>query len=184
MIGAFVQLNPGNPTHHKVRDFPLGYVVLGNGCWEWVGARHSAGYGVTTAKDVHGRSYTEYAHRFMYERAHGPIPTGLEIDHLCRNRLCVRPDHLEAVTHRVNVHRGMVGETMNRTHCKYGHPLTGNNVYPKKRPDGRVRRDCRACARVREKEKYRTDASFRMWRIQAERNRKARIRAGVREELA
>lgn len=82
------------------------------------------------------------AHRFAYELANGPIPDGLEIDHLCRNRKCVNPAHLQAVSHRENMLRAA------KTHCLNGHPLTGPNVYL--RPDGRGR-ECRECRRRRRK---------------------------------
>jgi hypothetical protein len=72
-----------------------------NGCWVWVGAGSSGnGYGRFRSNSGYGR-----AHRWSYERARGPIASGLELDHLCRNHSCVRPDHLEAVLHQVNVKR-------------------------------------------------------------------------------
>jgi hypothetical protein len=70
------------------------------GCWVWQGARYRTGYGCVRRS---GRNL--HAHRYTYEKANGPIPPGLELDHLCRNRACVNPDHLEPVTHAVNMQR-------------------------------------------------------------------------------
>ncbi len=74
-----------------------------DGCWPWVRKAAANGYGQL---NNHGKHY--YAHRVAYELAKGPIPPGLQIDHLCRNPRCVRPDHLEAVTGSENVRRGML----------------------------------------------------------------------------
>ena len=106
-------------------------VVKGDGCWLWSGATNDHGYG-----QLHRDRRTVYAHRFSYELAVGPIPAGLQIDHLCRNRSCVRPHHLEPVTSAVNTRRG---EPANRTHCPLGHPYDEANT---------GRRFCRACHRA------------------------------------
>ena len=72
-----------------------------------------------------------YAHRVAYEIIKGKIPDGLDLDHLCRNKVCVNPDHLEAVTRRENLMRGntIIAKEVKQTHCKRGHPLSGNNLY-------------------------------------------------------
>lgn len=87
---------------------------------------------------------TVRAHRFAYEQAVGPIPDGYDIDHRCRNRRCVRPSHLEAVTHRVNVLRSTnhVALRAAQTHCHAGHAFDKTNTYVA--PNGT--RKCRACA--------------------------------------
>jgi hypothetical protein len=97
-------------------------------CWEWRGARNTGGYGHFGAFGKHF-----YAHRFAFEVAKGPIPPDMEPDHLCRHRWCVRPTHLEVVTHLENVRRGGSAESnrarsLAQTHCRYGHPLSGDNV--------------------------------------------------------
>lgn len=88
-----------------------------DGCWEWTAATRD-GYGLFR---VEGKLVS--AHRWRWEWDNGPVPEGLELDHLCRNRRCVRPDHIEAVTHKENVRRGDSGwkEAEKKT-CPKGHP--------------------------------------------------------------
>ena len=121
-------------------------------CWEWHGAKVGQGYGAVT---VAGQ--TLLAHRVSYEFYVGPIPEGLQIDHLCRNRACVNPDHLEAVLQKANLLRGESFSAKNarKTHCTKGHEFTSENTYRYQRKDGSWRRDCRICraaARRRSKE--------------------------------
>lgn len=104
------------------------------GCWLWTGTIGAGGYG----RWPHRNNLT--AHRVSYELHRGPIPAGLQIDHLCRVRHCVNPDHLEAVTQAQNARRGAYAT---KTHCKNGHPYDAENTYIKK--DGS--RGCRACGR-------------------------------------
>lgn len=89
------------------------------------------------------------AHRVAYEQARGPIPEGLELDHLCRNRACVNPDHLEPVTHRENLLRAdtFAARHAAQTHCVNGHEFTPDNTYIRTRPEGG--RECRACRKAR-----------------------------------
>jgi hypothetical protein len=101
-------------------------------CWLWVG-RRSNGYGYF---DVGRKSVR--AHRFAYELERGPIPDGLELDHLCEVKNCVNPAHLEAVAHAENVARI---KRLRKTHCPHGHPYEGSNLYI--RPDGH--QACRRC---------------------------------------
>jgi hypothetical protein len=113
-----------------------------DGCWPWLAGRYSTGYGEFSI------GYRKSAaHRVAYELLIGPIPAGLELDHLCRNRLCVNPAHLEPVTTRENILRGESGSAKNarKTHCHNGHPLTPGNLTPG--PNGERR--CLICNRTR-----------------------------------
>lgn len=105
-------------------------------CRLWTGTLDSDGYGRASA----GR----LAHRVTYELEVGPIPPGLEIDHLCRNRACVNPDHMEIVTHAINMARS---STATKTECINGHPYDEANTYI--RPSGH--RDCRRCSAERQR---------------------------------
>jgi hypothetical protein len=110
-------------------------------CWNYVGTRTSSGYGHVYTGPNRRR---DVAHRFSYELIVGPIPEGLQLDHLCRNRLCVNPEHLEPVTQRENTLRGIGFSAQNarKTRCPKGHG------YSSLRADGRGRR-CLACERAR-----------------------------------
>lgn len=118
-------------------------------CWEWIGPKHTAGYGRFPIK----RKYM-LAHRLLYECVHGPksIPEKYHLDHLCRNRGCVNPAHLEPVTARENVLRGIgaCARNLRKSHCKRGHPLDGDNVY---RLQGKWRA-CKTCVRENSKRRH------------------------------
>jgi len=92
-------------------------------------------------------------HILIYEHIVGKVPQGLELDHLCRNRSCPNPAHLEPVTRRENILRGFSPAVTNRfkTHCPYGHPYSGENLYIGKRGD----RECRECKRTLDRKRVR-----------------------------
>ena len=118
-----------------------------SGCWIWTAANNGVGYGRFKWDGAVG-----YAHRFAYEAFVGPIPNGLQLDHLCRVRACCNPAHLEPVTQQVNIMRGRTPEVMRlrhaaRTHCPAGHEYRGDNVGYRKAKRW-VARYCMACARV------------------------------------
>lgn len=113
-----------------------------NGCWLWDKRCESQGYAVVRFMGRHLK-----VHRLMFELVRGSIPNGLHLDHLCRNRNCVNPDHLEAVSHKENVLRGEGPTAINakKTHCKRGHPLIPENL----RNDPKGYRHCKVCDRIR-----------------------------------
>ena len=115
-----------------------------NDCWYWALAYDVKGYGRAWFS---GRQHK--AHRLVYELLIGKIPEGLELDHLCRNRLCVNPSHLEPVSHAENVRRGKAGRHhRSKTHCVNGHEYTPENTYL--RPTQlKGLRDCRKCRQIR-----------------------------------
>ncbi len=113
-----------------------------SGCWPWPDRKLSNGYGVIRAGV--GKTHTKlYVHRASYETFIGSIPDGMQIDHLCRNRSCFNPEHLEPVPNRTNFIRGEhPNAVVYRTQiCRKGlHPMTGDNIMES--PHGRR---CRAC---------------------------------------
>jgi hypothetical protein len=111
-------------------------VRFSDGCWEWSGAV-AKGYG-----QVRRDGQAIQAHRIAYEFLVGAIPEGMGLDHLCCNKRCVNPSHLEAVTQRENIIRGL----RRRTHCEQGHPLSPENVC-----SGSIVQ-CLACRRKRKRE--------------------------------
>lgn len=110
----------------------------------WIVDKYSNGYGKIYAE---GKNWL--AHRLSYEVFVGPIPVELELDHLCRVTNCINPHHLEAVTKSENQHRSnsVSGINSRKTHCKRGHPLSGDNLYFYA---SRTARQCRKCHRDRE----------------------------------
>lgn len=135
-------------------------------CWEWSGGHTSQGYGEVTRG---GR--LQLAHRYAYELLVGPIPVGLQIDHLCRNRGCLNPDHLEPVSRRTNLMRSWVGASAvnaRKTACPKGHAYDEANTMRVRRPQGGWARRCRVCS----------NENRRQW--EAERRRVLRLHIRVK----
>jgi len=139
------------PRHYSYgtpADRTLAKVVYDHGCWTFTGHTKN-GYG----RICIGGSRIASTHRVVYEALVGRIPVGMEIDHLCRNRACCNPLHLEPVSHRENALRGARSQTDHSiTHCPRGHEYTPENVRLKNgwrvcrqcgRDDSRRRRQCR-----------------------------------------
>lgn len=120
------------------------------GCWVWVGDCSKDGYGRRTIK-TKGVRRQMAAHRVFWESENGPVEYGLVLDHMCRNKACVNPSHLRAVTTRINVTENSTSwaaRNVAKTHCPLGHPYNEENTKRK-----RTGRECRICA----------NASVRQW---------------------
>lgn len=129
-------------THEQAQRF-WAKVQKTETCWNWT-ACLVQGYGQV---GIGAKQYG--AHRVSYVLMFGEIPDGLHIDHLCRNRRCVNPAHMELVTNAENTRRGdgLAAMNLRKQHCIHGHPFSGNNV--RVGPYGY--RDCRACKQVRKR---------------------------------
>lgn len=128
---------PGGKLYHLSR-----YRVTDGGCWQWTGPMFWNGYGHISAASFG----TTLAHRAFYEAHRGPIPER-DLDHLCRNRACVNPDHLEPVSHAANVQRGVYARMGHE--CGRGHDQTAADARWTEPSTGRTY--CRECKALREK---------------------------------
>jgi len=125
-----------------VREMVLRRVQIVDGCWLWTYGLNRTGYAV-----MRFNGHIALMHRVIFKALSGPVADELELDHLCRRRSCVNPEHLEPVTGRENRRRGLGGVL--KTNCVNGHPFDAENTYL-----WQGRRKCRACGR-RNAEKYR-----------------------------
>lgn len=119
-----------------------------NGCWEWKAALDRNGYGRVHIAGTANKA--GFSHRIVYQLFYGTLP--LELDHLCRNPCCCNPKHLESVTHKVNVRRGLAAQATrtyyaNHLYCPKAHPLFGENLYAHTNRFGYVNKQCRTCRR-------------------------------------
>lgn len=121
-------------------------------CWPWIGHRSKYGYGGFSINEK-DKIYAINAHRISYALFFGEIPNSLTVDHLCRNRICVNPYHLRAVTNRQNILAGMCEAAQNarKIRCKRGHLLRGSNLLLAGISGNhkKIRRICRTCAKIR-----------------------------------
>jgi hypothetical protein len=127
----------------------VGHLPRPDDCWPWVGSRSRNGYG-----QFYENKRTRWAHRIAYRLLRGPIPAELTIDHLCKNKACCNPYHMEVVTQRENLMRAESRSAINarKTHCPSGHPYDSvwkGNAYG-------TRRGCSVCNRARANASYRT----------------------------
>lgn len=127
----------------------MSHISKSNDCWLWLGKPANTGYG-QIGFGKRSERVTRNAHRVVYELLVGEVPEGKQLDHLCRNRMCVNPAHLEPVTQKENLLRGDTIPAKNavKTHCNRGHEFTDKNTYRY----GSNQRMCRACAHVRKKQ--------------------------------
>jgi hypothetical protein len=147
------------PKRSEVERFTDKFQIDENGCWIWVGAFFSNGYG-NFGRRREGKPVNQCAHRTAYELFTGPIDEGLDLDHLCRVRACVNPEHLEPVSRSENLMRAdtVASRYAARTHCGHGHPFSGDNLV--------IRSGARACLecerastrRAQQKRRERKDA--------------------------
>lgn len=140
-------------------------MALAECCWIWNGRRAHNGYGQT---DMRGR--TEPAHRVIYEMMVGPIPTGMQLDHLCRNRPCVNPRHLRIVTLGQNVmaegSRSPQKQNSLKMNCFRGHEYTATNTERNTSRHGRRARRCRECRRlIRRAKLERAGLNLLIWEV-------------------
>lgn len=122
-------------------DRPKWEVDEATGCWLWTSTLNDDGYGTTAPNPE------KFAHRGVYHRLLGPVPEGMELDHLCRVRRCVNPDHLEPVAQAKNkgrAHGWKFGPTGEALTCGRGHDLTTSGAFYVP-PGDSARRECRAC---------------------------------------
>lgn len=130
-----------------------------NECWEWTATLTPSGYGQGYDRYTITNCTVQFAHRIVYKLYKGDIPKDLDLDHLCKNRKCVNPEHLQPITKKD--HRKRTWEQRKKNppmFCKHGHPLSGSNLYIYKRPNNPEfqMRSCKACHLVRSQKYWKT----------------------------
>ena len=128
------------PENRKAR-FMARVEIRENGCWYWLGAINKTGYGVSS---IDGQK--TLAHRAFWIFENGQVPEGMDLDHLCRNRACINPEHLEVVTRSVNLRRGFEARG-----CRNGHKFNNEDFSIVHRSDGTTERRCKVCHRANNK---------------------------------
>lgn len=141
MGNRYYKMDASERFWSKVDTFGPTAMSMDSNCWLWGGGTYKDGYGYFKVDQR-----MEMAHRWSYKYAVGDIPDGLELDHLCRIRNCVRPGHLEAVTQTVNILRGEGAAAQNarKTKCLFGHPFNKDNTYML----SSGRRRCKMCSHL------------------------------------
>jgi HNH endonuclease len=142
-----------------ISRFNLKYEKTDSGCWNWIGYVNDNGYGIFS---INNKQYR--AHRVSYEIYTSSVPLSLDLDHLCRNRRCVNPNHLEPVTRKVNLMRSETAclsggmstarKKMSNNFCNRGHQYTKENTRIRVDHKGRRSRVCRTCRNKRANDRY------------------------------
>lgn len=123
------------------------------GCWEWTASKNKCGYGVVG--DIKNTKKIKLAHRLIFFFLTKEEEKTNTLDHLCRNRSCVNPEHLEQVSRGVNVKRGDAGKHLSsKTHCPKGHPYSGDNLIFSITKGGHQHRECRICNKENHRKNY------------------------------
>lgn len=141
-------------TNPSLKEYLEQIEKLQEHCWLFAGYKLPTGYGIMRITLNDGTRHSRSPHRIMYEHHKGEIPYRLDVDHLCRVRCCINPDHLEAVSRAENVHRGLRGLLSNPDNvCKKGHKLTPENSVIRTQVSGSPGRYCKTCHAERTRRK-------------------------------
>lgn len=182
-------------NNKEIKNFLKKIMILPEGCWQWTGAHSKNGYGIVRLGGKYGKNRP--AHRAMYEHFFGVVDRLLEMDHLCRNRLCVNPNHLEPVSKQENVRRGESGKWQrDKTHCPHNHEYNEENtVMHTKIHNGKKYkyRACRECIRVKReknreyiseysKKRYRDNREFFLEKSKMYRDKKRTVTIARKDE--